>query len=114
MINNLLNNAVKYSSDGGAVAVRLDESRGGVRIEVEDRGMGISPNEIRKIFTKFFRASNAIREKTKGTGLGLALVKAIVEGHGGKVNVTSELGKGSVFTVEFPLIPSNPAFHNGG
>jgi len=114
VINNLLNNAVKYSNDGGTIDVRVDESKEGVRIEVEDSGIGISSDEIRKIFTKFFRASNAVREKTKGTGLGLALVKAIVEGHGGRVGVKSELGKGSVFTVEFPLIPSAPAFHPGG
>ena len=113
VVNNLLNNAVKYTNDGGSVSVRLETSRAGVCLEVEDTGIGIPAEEVKKIFTKFFRAKNAIREKTRGTGLGLALVKAIVEGHGGRVGVKSELGKGSVFTVEFPFVPGNSASENG-
>ena len=113
VVSNLLNNAVKYTNDGGRVAVTLDTNRSGVSIEIADTGIGIHPDELKSVFTKFFRAKNAVRERTKGTGLGLALVKAIVDGHGGSVDVKSELGKGSVFTVEFPFVPGNHSPGNG-
>ncbi len=105
VFSNLLNNAVKYSGDGGSVVVSVHPSNTHVRIDVADSGVGISEEDLPKIFTKFFRASNAVKGKTKGTGLGLALVKALVEGHGGTVSIKSTLGKGSTFSVEFPRIP---------
>jgi two-component system, NtrC family, sensor histidine kinase GlrK len=105
VLSNLLSNAVKYTPDGGAVNVSVHPAVSSVRIEVADTGVGISQEDLPKIFTKFFRASNAVKGKTRGTGLGLALVKALVEGHGGTVDVRSELGKGSTFSVEFPRIP---------
>ncbi len=109
IFGNLLNNAVKYTGDGGSVEVSVHPSTASVRIDVSDTGVGISEDDLPKIFTKFFRASNAVRGKTKGTGLGLALVKALVEGHGGTVGVQSELGKGSTFSVEFPRSPPEEA-----
>jgi signal transduction histidine kinase len=105
VISNLLGNAVKYTGEGGSVNVTVAPCTDGVELLVTDTGAGIAPKELPMIFTKFYRTSDAVHGNRKGTGLGLALVKALVEGHGGKVSVKSELGKGSSFSVEFPLIP---------
>lgn len=106
IISNLLSNAVKYSSDGGGVSVMLAPSAGGVAITVTDSGSGIPQEDLSRIFTKFYRSADAVRRKKKGTGLGLALVKALVDGHGGHVSVKSELGKGASFLVVLPVVPS--------
>jgi two-component system sensor histidine kinase GlrK len=99
---NLINNALKYTSREGTVEVIVGPSPRGTRLTVRDTGTGIPPGEISKIFTKFYRASTALQGRKKGTGIGLAFVKALVEGQGGTVKVTSEPGVGSTFTVEFP------------
>jgi len=70
---------------------------------VEDKGVGIGPNELGKIFDKFYQGNNAIRQDAKGTGLGLALVKHTVEAHGGKVLVKSKVDQGSMFTIILPI-----------
>jgi two-component system sensor histidine kinase BaeS len=77
---------------------------------VKDTGIGIDPEDVPKLFTKFFQAKNVSRVKEKGSGVGLALVKAIVDGHGGTVGVTSTPGTGSTFTVEFPATQEEPAW----
>jgi signal transduction histidine kinase len=107
VFTNLLSNAVKYTGEGGTIYVAVAPSPFGVRVAVKDSGVGIAAEDLPKLFTKFYRASNAVRGKSKGTGLGLALVKAIVEGHGGVVSVESTLGAGSTFTVEFPVAPAS-------
>lgn len=106
VLSNLLSNAIKYTSDGGSVRVTVSPWTTGVQITVSDSGSGIAAEDLPRIFTKFYRTSDAVQGKKKGTGLGLALVKALVEGHGGHVSVKSELGKGSSFSVEFPVIPT--------
>ncbi len=108
VFTNLLSNAIKYTGDGGTIYVAVAPSSRGVRVAVKDSGVGIAPEDLSRLFTKFFRASNAIRGKSNGTGLGLALVKAIVESHGGVVSVESTLGSGSTFTVEFPALGKEP------
>jgi two-component system, NtrC family, sensor kinase len=106
---NLLNNAVKFTPIVGNVtlAVALEKLNGTenhdyVRISVTDTGIGIAPEDLDKLFERFIQVDSALTRKYEGTGLGLALVKRIVEMHGGRVGVTSELGIGSCFTVDLP------------
>jgi signal transduction histidine kinase len=100
---NLLSNASKYTPAGGRIDVDVDVDRGRVRISVADTGIGIPPEEVPNLFTRFFRASTARKNAISGNGLGLAIVKSIVERHGGEVAVASEPGTGSTFTVTLPL-----------
>jgi signal transduction histidine kinase len=100
---NLLSNAVKYTPEGGSVTVRLGSDPHGVWVSVSDTGVGIDPEDIPHLFTKFYQAKNVGKARSKGTGIGLALVKAIVEKHGGTVRVHSVPEKGTTFTVEIPI-----------
>jgi signal transduction histidine kinase len=104
VFSNLLTNAVKYSERGGSVAVAVFCFDRKIYVAVKDSGFGIAADDLPMLFTKFYRAGSASKTNAKGTGLGLALVKAFVEGHGGTVTVTSSLGIGSTFTVELPVI----------
>ena len=99
---NFLTNALKYTPEGGTITVRVGPSGTGTQLAVTDSGVGIPPEDVPKLFTKFFQAGNAGQAGRKGTGLGLALVRAIVEQHGGHVRAQSILGSGSTFTAEFP------------
>ena len=101
VLDNLLSNAVKYTPEGGTVSVRV-RAGAGTTIEVADTGIGMPDEELPKLFTPFFRASTATRSAIPGTGLGLCVVKAIVEAHGGRVGVRSAVGEGTTFTVELP------------
>jgi signal transduction histidine kinase len=100
---NLVNNALKYSADEKFLCVRLYRANGDVKLEVIDRGIGISRREQSKIFEKFYRTEDPLVHNTKGTGLGLALVRHITNAHGGDVVVESTPGKGSKFTLSLPL-----------
>jgi len=108
VISNLLSNAIKYTPRGGTITVQLGQGTHGVTIDVRDTGIGIHPDDLPHVFTRFYRARNSAVSGTKGTGLGLALVKAIVEKHHGRVSVRSTLGEGTTMTVELP------AAHPGG
>jgi signal transduction histidine kinase len=99
---NYLTNALKYTPAGGTITVRVGPSDLGARFSVSDSGVGIPPEDLPKLFTKFFQAKNSASTGRKGTGLGLALVRAIVEQHGGRVYAESALGAGSTFAAEFP------------
>jgi signal transduction histidine kinase len=99
---NLLDNAVKYSGDNPIVHVEVKELRNQVAIRVQDQGVGISPSEKDRILRKFVRGSSAKTYGVKGTGIGLAMVKHIVDAHCGKIVVESESGKGSTFTILLP------------
>ncbi|GAB3530834.1 sensor histidine kinase [Arthrobacter tecti] len=105
VLDNLLSNAVKYSPSGGTVTVRAQRMPGSVVCEVVDQGMGMSPEDAAEVFSKFFRTT-AVREAAiPGVGLGLAIVRSIVEEHGGQIHCRSELGRGTTFTFE---LPDNP------
>jgi len=99
LIGNLVGNAIKYTPDGGTITLSLFQEGDWARLEVTDTGIGIPPEHLPHIFDRFYRVDKARSRAGGGTGLGLAIVKGIVLQHGGKVEVTSELGKGSTFTV---------------
>jgi two-component system phosphate regulon sensor histidine kinase PhoR len=100
---NLLDNAVKYSREDKVVEVSARHQNDSIVIEVSDYGIGISKKDIEKIFEKFFRSPIPDGRKIPGSGIGLTLVKDIIEAHGGTIEVESELGKGSTFKLSFPL-----------
>jgi signal transduction histidine kinase len=100
---NLLDNAVKYSGDSRHVAVRLQRENGCLRLEVEDRGIGIGRKDQPHIFEKFFRAGDPLVHTTKGSGLGLSLVKHVAQAHHGSVSVESSPGQGSKFILKVPI-----------
>ncbi|MBN2122805.1 MAG: PAS domain-containing sensor histidine kinase [Deltaproteobacteria bacterium] len=100
VFTNLLDNALKFSKKGGTITVSTEETDREVLIHIKDRGRGIDPDDLPFIFDIFHRGKDT--SETEGSGVGLAAVKAIVEGHGGRVLVESERGKGSIFTVMLP------------
>ena len=99
-ISNLLSNVIKYSTDTKKVFIRLFRKSVEVRIEVEDRGIGIPEDKLSRIFEQFYRIEQ--KESISGTGLGLTVVKEIIESHHGTISVTSEIGKGSIFSLILP------------
>ena len=114
-LQNLLANAAKYGRGAGkhSVAISAKLVRGAVRsntpeieIRVEDHGVGIPPEEQKHVFDAFFRGRKAVQDQIHGTGLGLHLVKRIVEAHGGTVSLESEPGAGSTFIVRIPAAPA--------
>ena len=104
----LVDNAIKYNVKNGEVRIRLRrlEDKPFLAVSVEDTGIGIAPKEMSKVFTKFFRSPRVVKKETTGTGLGLYLAKNIIQRHGGKIWVKSELNRGSTFTFTLPLDPS--------
>lgn len=103
VFTNLIGNAIKYSPDGGHIQVggqSVDQST--VRLYVKDEGIGIPPADQERIFDRFYRVDNRLARQTPGTGLGLFLVKAVIEAHGGRVWVESQIGQGSTFWFELP------------
>jgi signal transduction histidine kinase len=107
VVVNLLDNAVKFTPAGGTVSVRLAGSDSNVRLDVTDQGVGIAPDRIGRIFERFYRAHND--RGLGGLGLGLYITRQIVEGHGGKIAVSSEAGRGTTFTVTIPRTAPVPA-----
>ncbi len=104
--DNLISNAVKFTPTGGRVEVRLGVDDGVLVVEVQDTGIGIPSTEQGHLFERFFRASTATHEAIPGVGLGLTIVKAIVEAHGGSTSVSSEVGEGTTFRLAFPPPPA--------
>jgi len=102
-MSNLLSNAVKFTPTGKAIRVGLSRNGESVVLDVEDEGIGIHPDELGRVFEKFFQGRNALGQSIRGTGLGLTLVKHIVEAHGGSILVESRLGLGSKFSMVFPI-----------
>jgi signal transduction histidine kinase len=102
---NLVNNALKYSKDQKYIGVSLYRSNGSVKLEVRDRGIGIAAAEQEKIFEKFYRCGDPLVHNTKGSGLGLSLVRHIAQAHGGNVSVESAPERGSKFTIALPINP---------
>jgi PAS domain S-box-containing protein len=103
LLDNLISNAIKYTPEGGRVETRLHRQNGSAEIEVKDSGIGIPPEEQHFLFKRFFRASTATDQSIPGVGLGLTIVKAIAEAHGGEIDVESAPGDGTTFRVKLPL-----------
>jgi len=102
-IENLIENAVKYNLVGGRVTIELNCDKMGLRVKIQDTGMGIPKYQEERVFSKFFRGDNAMRKGTSGTGLGLFIAKSIIEAHGGKIGFKSEENKGSIFWFTLPV-----------
>ena len=104
ILNNLISNAINYSPEGGQVTVSAQGLGEYMEIKVEDTGVGISPEELPKIFDKFYRVKHPKTRQVTGTGLGLAIVKGIVDAHQGTIDVESVVDKGTVFQILLPMI----------
>ena len=103
ILTNLVENALKYSEINEPVEILLTKSNNEAILKVSDRGIGIPPDEKQNIFSQFYRIGNEDTRKTKGTGLGLYIVKQIVQAHGGKISITENIPKGSIFEVRLPI-----------
>jgi two-component system sensor histidine kinase/response regulator len=102
VFSNLINNAVKYNRPNGSVKIAIKEEKDFIVVEVQDSGIGIARKHLPFIFDQFYRVDRKEGQKTGGTGLGLSIAKKIVDAHGGSIQVSSEFGKGSTFTVLLP------------
>ncbi len=111
LCNNLIDNAIKYTPEGGQIKVRVLREQAEVVLEVEDNGIGISPQYQERVFERFYRVDKARSQSLGGTGLGLSIVRNIAERHHGSVGVTSQLGKGTTFVFRMPL--AEPLLQSG-
>ena len=102
-VSNYLDNAIKYTLKGGEVKISLEKSGGEIKVSVRDNGIGISPESVQSLFSKFFRDKRAKEVHTEGSGIGLFIVKNIIERHGGKAGYLADGGKGSIFFLTLPL-----------
>ena len=103
MLTNLVDNAVKYSPDGGKVLIAVTHAGNRIRFRIEDRGLGIPPAEQSRIFEKFFRLDPSMTRGVGGTGLGLYICRELVDRMQGRIAVASDGRSGSTFTVELPV-----------
>jgi signal transduction histidine kinase len=109
IVFNLFSNAVKYTYDNGRIVLRSFLNRANMlQVDVEDTGVGMSPEQRKKLFRPFYRADNPLRDVAGGTGLGLSIAKMWVEKHGGQMWVSSDIGKGSTFSFIIPLVQAEP------
>jgi hypothetical protein len=104
LFSNLLENALQYTSAGGTVTLSMTKFDRGVTVSVEDTGIGIAPEDLRRVFDRFWRADKARNRREGGSGLGLAIALAIARRHGGEITVTSQVGAGSCFRVRLPAV----------
>ena len=102
MVGNLISNAIRYTLDNGSVTIGISSENGEVVLTVADTGIGIPEESLTQIFTDFFRAENAMKASTMGTGIGMSIIKSIVEEHDGTISVKSREGEGTTFTVRLP------------
>jgi signal transduction histidine kinase len=104
VITNLVENAAKFSADGSLILLTAKAKDNDLVLSVEDHGIGISQEDMDKLFNRFYQANNVVTGKTKGTGLGLSIAKQIIEFHGGQIEVESELGVGTTFSFTIPIL----------
>jgi signal transduction histidine kinase len=102
VFDNLLSNAIKFSPYGGIVTVHIREESDHVNVYISDPGIGIPPDKLERLFDRFYRADVSEGKRIPGSGLGLSIVKAIVEGHGGQVSVKSQEDQGTTFSFSVP------------
>ncbi|MEJ2562784.1 MAG: sensor histidine kinase [Anaerolineales bacterium] len=99
VLDNLLNNALRYTPEGGTITLYAGASEDGVEMRVTDSGPGIEAQELPNVFNRFYRGDKSRQRETGGSGLGLAIAKSIVELHGGRIRVESEPGQGASFVI---------------
>ncbi|CAG0932473.1 two-component system, OmpR family, sensor histidine kinase KdpD [Thermoflexales bacterium] len=109
VLDNLLGNALKFTPAGGRVSVSMSHTPDEVNLIVSDTGIGISPEHLEKVFQRFYQVNGSSKRRYGGVGLGLALVKEIIESHDGQVDVTSEVGRGTTFRIVLPAVTTPPA-----
>jgi len=109
VFQNLVGNAIKYGASGGWIGVAASRAGNTVEVRVSDRGIGIAPGDQAKVFDPFYRAPGVVAAQIQGAGLGLSLVKRIVEAHAGRILLKSAPGEGSTFTVVLPILPGDAA-----
>lgn len=105
VIDNIMNNAIKYSPDGGTITVRLMETHNNIALSIQDQGLGIPKKDLQKVFDRFYRVDKARARKQGGTGLGLAISKEVIKAHGGSIWAESTEGRGSTFFITLPYEP---------
>lgn len=103
-VQNIIDNAIKYTQPGGKVVVTIDKAGNYLEIKIADTGVGIPATDLPKIFSKFFRATNVVHLQTDGSGLGLFIVKNIILKHGGDISIDSEINKGTTVRIKLPLL----------
>lgn len=103
LVGNILSNAIEYNYPGGEVKLTVKQKSTWVIVEVEDTGIGIPETELKYLFQRFWRGEKAKQFRQQGSGLGLAIAHKIVKQHGGRILVTSQVGKGSIFSIHLPL-----------
>jgi signal transduction histidine kinase len=113
VVTNLLDNAVKFTGAGGSVRVRVSETVDGAGLAVADTGPGIGPEDLRKVFDRFYRLDAARSRARGGSGLGLAICRELVEAHGGRIWAESVVGAGSTFFLALPVQPPTLAPRSG-
>ena len=108
VMSNLLENALVHTPDGGSVTISVERAGDDrVRLEVTDTGRGIPPDQLPHVFEQFYRVDPSRSRDTGGAGLGLTIVKRLVDAHGGRVGAESELGRGTRISVELPISPGD-------
>ena len=105
---NLLTNGIKYNKDGGRLIVNAINNGQRIIITVQDTGMGIAPDDQRRMFTEFYRSEEAMTVDPGGVGLGLYVTRQFIRLHGGEIGLSSVVGQGTIFTISLPLPPANP------
>ncbi len=103
LVTNFISNAIKYNKNEGSIDINVKHSNNYLKFKVKDSGIGLKPQEKEKLFSEFFRAKNEFTKNIHGTGLGLSLVKRIIDSYNGKIEVESEYGSGTMFTISLPL-----------
>ncbi len=112
VLNNIITNSLKYSSEGASVRIWLETGSFHHKVYVKDNGMGIPKEDLRRIFERFYRVDKARSRELGGTGLGLSIAQEIMESHGGKITAISELGKGTTMIIRFPIANPDKAHEN--
>jgi heavy metal sensor kinase len=107
LFTNLIDNAIKFTPEGGAIWVTVERNNGAIKVNIKDNGIGIPVEEQEKVFKRFYRVDKSRSRETGGVGLGLSIAEQIAQAHQGKIEVKSELNRGSTFTVHFPILKTS-------